>query len=77
MATYKYQTEGKTTAKLKENQNHKVEGTLNLAPNILYNVQNIYTLKGLGVFDGDYRVKKITKRIDVSGMTITAEVAKL
>lgn len=78
MAYYKYRTEGKTANRLKEKQNQKVEGTINLAPNIAYNIQNIYTLKGLGTaFSGDYRFKKITKRIDTSGMTVTADAVKL
>ena len=79
MAYYKYQTEGKTANRLKEKKNQKVEGTIELAPNVAYNVNDIYTLQGLGqVFNGDYRFKKITKRIEVgSGMTVTADAVKL
>lgn len=78
MAYYKYRTEGKTASRLKEKQNQKVEGTIVLAPNVAYNIQNIYTLKGLGsAFSGDYRFKKVTKRIDTSGMTVTADAVKL
>lgn len=78
MTYYKYRTEGKTANRLKEKQNQKVEGTISLAPNVAYNIQNIYDLKGLGsAFSGEYRFKKITKRIDTSGMTVTADAVKL
>lgn len=77
MAYYRYQTEGKTTASLKEGQ-YVLEGELELAPNVLYNINNIYNLKGLGVFSGKYRMKKITKKIAVGeGMTVSAEVTKV
>lgn len=78
MATYNYQTQGKTAANFKAKSDQKVEGTLELAPNVDYNVQEVYSLHGLGkVFDGKYRIKKLTKRVDISGMSVTAEVVKL
>ena len=78
MAQYKYQTEGKTANRLKEKNNQTVEGEINLAPNIAYNINDIYTLQGLGsAFSGDYRFKKVTKRIDLNGMTVTASAVKL
>lgn len=78
MAYYKYRTEGKTANRLKEKNNQKVEGTLELAPNVAYNNNDIYNLNGLGkAFNGDYRLKKVTKRIDVTGMKVTAEAVKL
>ena len=77
MGFYKYQTEGKTTQKLKEKANQKVEAEIVLAPNVSYNVQDIYTVQGVGVFSGDYRVNKITKRIDTEGMTVTVSTNML
>ena len=77
MAFYKYQTEGKTTQNLKEKVNQKVEAEIVLAPNVSYNIQDIYNVQGVGFFSGDYRVKKITKRIDTSGMTVTATVVMM
>ena len=78
MAQYKYQTEGKTANRLKEKNNQTVEGEINLAPNVAYNINDIYDLHGLGsAFNGDYRFKKVTKRIEVTGMTVTATAVKL
>lgn len=78
MSYYKYRTEGKTANRLKEKNNQKVEGEIELAPNVKYNINDIYDIKGLGTaFSGGYRFKKVTKRIDVSGMTVTAQAVKL
>lgn len=78
MSQYKYRTEGKTTAKFAEKAQHKLEGTLELAPDIKYKAQNLYVLDGLGsVFDGTYKVQKLTTRISTEGMTVSADVVQV
>ena len=78
MAYYKYRTQGKTQKHFKEKDDQKLEGTVELAPNVSYKIQEVYTFEGLGgVFDGNYRIKKITRRIDTGGFFVSADVVKL
>lgn len=78
MAYYNYQTEGKTATNFKEKAEQRLEGTVELAPNVNYNLEDVYKFKGLGkVFDVTYKIKKLTKKINLSGMTVSAEVTEL
>lgn len=74
MTMYKYRTQGKTTRKFKEKQDQKVEADMELAPNIDYNLHDIYKVNGTGVFDGKYRLKKVTHRIEAEGGGFTSTV---
>ena len=48
MAYYKYRTQGKTQKHFKEKDDQKLEGTVELAPNVSYKIQEVYTFEGLG-----------------------------
>lgn len=78
MAYYAYRTQGKTQKNFKEKSDQTLEGTVELAPNVDYKLQEVYGFVGLGgVFNGNYRIKGITKKISVDGMTVSAEVVKM
>lgn len=78
MSYYKYRTEGKALNNFKEKTDQTLEASIELAPNVKYNLHDKYNIQGVGeVFEGQYQVKKITKRIEVTGMTVTAEVVKV
>lgn len=78
MSQYSYRTQGKSSSKFAESAQHKLEGTLELAPDIKYKAQNLYVLEGLGsVFDGTYRIQKLTTRINTEGMYVSADVVQV
>lgn len=79
MADYKYKVQGKKRKQFMDAENHKLEGSIELAPNVNYRQQSVYGIEGLhsGVFNGNYRFQTVTKTISTDGFTVNADVIKV
>ncbi|AEZ50532.1 hypothetical protein F400_gp085 [Bacillus phage BCD7] len=75
---YVFRASSKKDKDFAEKENFVQEGTMEVIPNVGYRPNDVYRVIGTGaVFDGNYRVKKVTHKFNLTdGLTTSLEVEK-